>query len=494
MSADTFSATDDAAPPLGRRGAVTLLFASFWAWQTSVNFAPVVQSELSQFGQLWYAGNVFICLGYALLACFATRLEHMVSFRPIELVAIASQLLDTLLFLLPLFIGSSPQFGLPFFVCHLILLSLGTVLLAPLLFKRLVTLPARKGRGVVILGGTLCSLFMCLLIGSLPLILSATTLLSLPIVEFVLLRSIDSRPMNLIAPRNDPGTPSQPSAYVLAAIFPLALSLNFIRRSTGSDNMGSTEVIATVIVLLAASFAAERMLGMRLVRSTGRGSAAILVILVGVGMMYSVATEETRLAASVLAMAGYLYYVTMLWRLPAELALHQGGAHWARTFSITFCLNALGLLCGSACSHIHATMAPGSLVLPLLIAYVAFIGCAYIFTKARTGETSKQSLTDTPLPQVDSRLDVSIALRDQCSRISAGKGLTARELDVLYEIASGKSMPAIAQAMGLSVNTVKSHAAHVYNKLDVHSRDDIIDLMNDARRSELDKDDILVRR
>jgi DNA-binding CsgD family transcriptional regulator len=126
-------------------------------------------------------------------------------------------------------------------------------------------------------------------------------------------------------------------------------------------------------------------------------------------------------------------------------------------------------------------MAPGSLVLPLLVAYAAFIGCVYIFTKAQAGETGGPISTGASPSQVSLHLDVSAVLRDQCSRVSDGKGLTARELDVLCEIASGKSMPTIAEAMGLSVNTVKSHAAHVYSKLDVHSRDDLISLMNDAQ-------------
>ncbi|MDN5858074.1 MAG: response regulator transcription factor [Pseudonocardia sp.] len=48
--------------------------------------------------------------------------------------------------------------------------------------------------------------------------------------------------------------------------------------------------------------------------------------------------------------------------------------------------------------------------------------------------------------------------------------LTLRELDVLRLVADGRSNDAIAQALSLSRATVKSHLAHVYNKLGVQSR------------------------
>lgn len=48
--------------------------------------------------------------------------------------------------------------------------------------------------------------------------------------------------------------------------------------------------------------------------------------------------------------------------------------------------------------------------------------------------------------------------------------LTHRELDVLRLVGDGRSNDAIAQALSLSRATVKSHLAHVYNKLGVQSR------------------------
>lgn len=48
--------------------------------------------------------------------------------------------------------------------------------------------------------------------------------------------------------------------------------------------------------------------------------------------------------------------------------------------------------------------------------------------------------------------------------------LTLRELDVLRLVGEGRSNEAIARELSLSRATVKSHLAHVYNKLGVQSR------------------------
>lgn len=44
-------------------------------------------------------------------------------------------------------------------------------------------------------------------------------------------------------------------------------------------------------------------------------------------------------------------------------------------------------------------------------------------------------------------------------------------------IAQGRSKSYIAEALCLSENTVRTHAKNVYTKLDVHSKQELIDLL-----------------
>lgn len=55
--------------------------------------------------------------------------------------------------------------------------------------------------------------------------------------------------------------------------------------------------------------------------------------------------------------------------------------------------------------------------------------------------------------------------------------LSERETEVALLIAQGRSKAYIADALCLSENTVRTHAKNVYAKLDVHSKQELIDLL-----------------
>lgn len=56
------------------------------------------------------------------------------------------------------------------------------------------------------------------------------------------------------------------------------------------------------------------------------------------------------------------------------------------------------------------------------------------------------------------------------SRAEHGASLTARELEIVALIADGERTAEIARRLGLSENTVKSHATRAYRKLGVRNR------------------------
>ena len=49
-------------------------------------------------------------------------------------------------------------------------------------------------------------------------------------------------------------------------------------------------------------------------------------------------------------------------------------------------------------------------------------------------------------------------------------GLTPREVEIVVQLARGRSNPEIAEALGVSRRTVTSHLEHVYTKLGVSGR------------------------
>ena len=66
-------------------------------------------------------------------------------------------------------------------------------------------------------------------------------------------------------------------------------------------------------------------------------------------------------------------------------------------------------------------------------------------------------------------------------RIAAGRGLTPKELDVLALLLRGGSSKDIADASQVSVNTVRSQVQSIYHKLDIHSREELMEMADACR-------------
>lgn len=69
-------------------------------------------------------------------------------------------------------------------------------------------------------------------------------------------------------------------------------------------------------------------------------------------------------------------------------------------------------------------------------------------------------------------------LREQCLKLQEQYGLTKRETEITEMLARGNTVARIAEILVVSENTVRTHAKHIYTKLDVHKRQDIIDLIS----------------
>lgn len=70
-----------------------------------------------------------------------------------------------------------------------------------------------------------------------------------------------------------------------------------------------------------------------------------------------------------------------------------------------------------------------------------------------------------------------------CEAIEAQYGLTERQTEVLELIARGRDVTRIADALCVSYHTAKSHCRNLYIKLDVHSKQEILDLLEKTKAS-----------
>ena len=98
--------------------------------------------------------------------------------------------------------------------------------------------------------------------------------------------------------------------------------------------------------------------------------------------------------------------------------------------------------------------------------------------KARAGSKRRPSLRRTPTIGTATcpAARTSTARSTRRRRIYP---LAQRELDVARLLVQGRSKSVIGERLGLSASTVRTHGRHLYAKLDVHSRQQLIDLLEE---------------
>lgn len=147
------------------------------------------------------------------------------------------------------------------------------------------------------------------------------------------------------------------------------------------------------------------------------------------------------------------------------------------TLGIASAVNGFGTMVGAIMGDFassHATMLTGG----AFAAVAAFVFAAFIwlfFKKFSFSETvgSVEPVVEVSLPAEDTE---TLSLRSK--RVAARCGLTAREGEILDLLAHGRNTRFIQEKLVISPNTVRTHIKHIYQKLDVHSQQELIDFVS----------------
>lgn len=116
----------------------------------------------------------------------------------------------------------------------------------------------------------------------------------------------------------------------------------------------------------------------------------------------------------------------------------------------------------------------GTLFAYLLIMALAFVAAVTARRRGRpeqgTPESGQAEAAPAPIAQSD--------VQQRCDALAAEYDLTPREKEVLDLLAVGRSNSYIAESLFISPDTVKGHTRHVYRKLQVHSKQKLLDLVH----------------
>lgn len=128
---------------------------------------------------------------------------------------------------------------------------------------------------------------------------------------------------------------------------------------------------------------------------------------------------------------------------------------------------------GSLAGYVLERMQNESSILLFVIALAAIYVLSLAMTmqrKRQRGETFREA---KQAPSWSS--DEVIGRR--CAAVAERYGLSNRESEVLLLLAKGRDVPFIAEELVISKNTVRTHSKSIFMKMSVHSRQELIDLV-----------------
>jgi DNA-binding CsgD family transcriptional regulator/uncharacterized protein (DUF486 family) len=154
-------------------------------------------------------------------------------------------------------------------------------------------------------------------------------------------------------------------------------------------------------------------------------------------------------------------------------------------FSWGTAMKSFGVVMGAFAGRLFNGNSDSVLIGPsqqLLLACIALGFAAYIMYLS--GHHSFNGIIDRIKPVAKVLPAMLDADFDGCCQIIERRfGLTPRECDVFLLLAHGRNGRYIQEHLVISYNTVKTHVSHVYDKLGIHSQQDLINLVEEERSS-----------
>lgn len=215
------------------------------------------------------------------------------------------------------------------------------------------------------------------------------------------------------------------------------------------------------------------------VRAPGRLYAAMpLALLVGMGALFLPFSN-----GGLVALVGILPALAWIpWSMLSSFQLsdlkERLGMGELRLSVLEKFLFAVGLALGFVLSWLAFGALgcdPTSWLLYELLA-LGLVGCSLVTSyviSSLVGSRKEDEVRDELVRTRRERLEV---VYDQ---LTAEYGLSAREREVMEMLASGYTSSYVRDALGISDGTAKAHVAHIYQKLGVHSRNDLLGLVED---------------
>ena len=301
----------------------------------------------------------------------------------------------------------------------------------------------------------------------------------------------------------------------LAAVFLYALCGEVLRgfaTSSGNqaslDVMGNLYLLGSAIGLVVMGVILALIPGFTRKRPAEMPGIRITLLIMAAGFLVTTLTSTSFFFAYAVFGAAFQCYRSLVWMYSADIAERTGAPAFS-VFGATQCCSAFAVVLGVPIASSLGQIVSSGLAQWTAIASVAVF---LIFTTAvlvinpkdletawglvpsssASGSGSRRREADdrtagrfpsdrktaAAYPTAEAREDEFDAPAENAlAFLTEDFGLTTREYEVALLLAKGRSLPFIQEELHIAQGTAQTHLVHIYRKLDVHSRQEFLDVI-----------------
>lgn len=342
------------------------------------------------------------------------------------------------------------------------------------------------GETLVSLGTRACAVYFAassglaalahIALGWVPIAAVQVIVLTFPLVELVLYRSQVSRSMLLLSRTNRDGqdSPGLPKDVLALGLF-FGFSFGAMRGFAPSGDGGSLSSVRLVVSMAFVMAACVWAYFASIRRREDFGSLAyrIALPLVALGFLLLPLSGAWSLAGTAAYRFGYEYIYIVLWALWVFFAGREGASSvWIVACGLAS-MQVSKLIGFVLSADVVALLGPALDM--QVVAGLALFGTV-LFAVFSKGIAFSAEGWEGVRPAAEAPAHEGVAFPEQrYAEVAEGFALSPRETDVFLLLIRGYSRARIAKELVVTEETVKSHVKGIYQKMGVHTKQDLID-------------------
>ncbi len=212
-------------------------------------------------------------------------------------------------------------------------------------------------------------------------------------------------------------------------------------------------------------------------------SRFLLSLMVAGFLSFLVFDQEGSHLTFVMLGAGYWCLNMLIWIALCDITQRLGIAA-IRSFAALYGAMQVAILVAKPLGAALAQLLGKASGLPLIVSCAVFVTVVLAMFLLRDGKAFRANKPSGDNPVFPRKNSAENRSAEGLLQGIAGKyGLSPRETDVFVMLARGRSLPVIKKELGIATGTAQTHVRHIYEKLGIHTRQELLDLVEQEEQA-----------